>query len=48
MVVKKVNPTFDNDYYDNLIFSEPLIPMPEDPVAFEHLDSIGTPGAAAE
>ena len=48
MVVKKVDPNFDGDYYDNLIFGEPLTPVPEDPVGFEQLDPIETPWAAAE
>ena len=32
----------------NLIFGEPLTPAPEDPVGFEQLDLIGTPGAAVK
>ena len=48
MSIKKVDPTFDGDYYDNLIFGEPSTPAPEDPIGFKQLDPIGTPGAAAE
>ena len=28
--IKKVNPTFDGDYYDRLISGEPTTPAPED------------------
>ena len=28
--IKKVDPTFDGDYYDCLIFCEPATPAPED------------------
>ena len=48
MAIKKVDPNFDGDYYDNLIFCEPLTPALEDPVGFEQLDPIGTPGATTE
>ena len=48
MAVKKVDPNFDGDYYDNLIFPEPLTPASECPVGFEQLDPIGTLGAATE
>ena len=48
IVVKKVDPKFDGDYYENLIFGEPLTPAPKDPIRFEQLDPIGTPGAIAE
>ena len=48
MAIKKVDPNFDDDYYDNLIFGEPLTPTPEDPIRFEQLDPIGTPRAIAE
>ena len=48
MAIKKVDSNFDGDYYDNLIFGKTLMPAPEDPVGFEQLDLIGTPGAAAE
>ena len=40
MAIKKVDPNFDGDYYDNLIFGEPLTLVPE--------GSIETPGDAAE
>ena len=48
MSIKKVDPTFNGDYYDNLIFSEPSTSAPKGPVGFKQLDPIGTPGAAAE
>ena len=48
MAIKKVDPNFDDDYYDNLIFGEPLTHALEDPVGFDQLDPIGTSGAAAE
>ena len=48
MAIKKVDPTFDGDHYDSLIFDEPSTPAPEDPVGFEQLDPIGTPGAATK
>ena len=28
--IKKVDPTFDGDYYDHLISGEPTTPVPED------------------
>ena len=34
MVVKKVDPFFDADYYDNLILGEPQTPTPDDSVGF--------------
>ena len=48
MAVKKVDPTFDSDYYNNLIFGKPQTPALEDPVGFEELDPIGTPRAASD
>ena len=48
MAVKKVDPNFDLDYYDNLILGEPQTPAPEDSVGFENLDPIGTPKAHTE
>ena len=48
MAIKKVDPNFDGDYYDNLIFGKPSTPAPEDPIGFKQLDPIGTLGAAAE
>ena len=48
MAVKKVDLSFEVDYYDNLILGEPQTPAPEDPVRFEKLDPIGTPRADAE
>ena len=48
MAIEKVDPNFDCDYYDNLIFGEPLTPAPEDPVRFKQLNPIGTPRAIAE
>ena len=48
IVLKKVDPNFNSDYYDNLILSEPQTLAPEDPVGFEQLDPIGTPGNATE
>ena len=38
--IKKVDPTFDCDYYDRLIFGQPTTPAPE--------DSIETPEEEAE
>ena len=34
--IKKVDPTFDGDYYDRLISGEPATPAPED--SFEMLE----------
>ena len=48
MAIKKVDPSFDGDHYDNLIFGESSTSGPKDLVGFEQLDPIGTPGAAAE
>ena len=48
MALKKADPNFDSDYYDDLILGEPLTPAPKDPIGFDQLDPIGTPGAAAE
>ena len=48
ITLKKVDPNFDGDYYDNLIFGEPLTPAPEDPIGLKQLDPIGTLGATAE
>ena len=48
VALKKADPNFDNDYYESLILGEPLTPVPEDPVGFDQLDPIGTPGVAAE
>ena len=47
--LKKVNPDFDAEHYDRLILKadEPQTPTSEDPVGFDQLDSIGTPGTAA-
>ena len=47
MAIKKVDPNFDGDHYDNLIFGEPSTLAPKDHVGFEQLDPIGTPGAVA-
>ena len=30
--INKVDPTFDNDYYDRLISGEPATPAPEDSI----------------
>ena len=46
--VRKVDPNFDGDYYDSLIFGEPQTPATKDPVGFEQLDPIGTHGTAAK
>ena len=48
IAMKKANLNFDSDYYDNLIFGEPLTTAPEDPSRFEQLDPIGTIEATAE
>ena len=42
--LKKVNPDFDAKYYNRLIFEayEPQTLIPEDPVGFDQLNSIGT------
>ena len=48
MAIKKVDPNFNGDHYNNLIFGEPSTPALEDPVGFKQLDSISTLGAAAE
>ena len=48
IVVKKVDPNFDGDYYENLILGEPQTLAPEDLVGFEQLDPIRAPGKAAE
>ena len=48
MAIKKVDPTFDGDLYNSLIFGEPSTPASEEPIGFEQLDPIGTPGAAVE
>ena len=48
ITVKKVDPNFDGDYIDSLILGEPQIPTPEDPVGFDQLDPIRTPGVAVE
>ena len=47
--LKKVNPDFDAKYYNRLIFEayEPQTLIPEDPVGFDQLNLIGTPGTAA-
>ena len=44
--LKKVNPDFDTEHYDRLILrlEDPQTPAPEDPVGFDQLDQIGTPG----
>ena len=44
--LKKVNPNFNVEHYDRLILKldEPQTPAPEDPVRFDQLDPIGTPG----
>ena len=44
--LKRVDLNFDGDYYDRLILGEPQTPAPKDPIGFEQLDSIGTPGIA--
>ena len=46
--VKKVDPNFDDDYYDSLMLGEPQTPPLEDPIGFEQLDPIGTSGTTAE
>ena len=46
--LKQLDSSFDGDYYDRLILSEPLTPTPEDPVGFDQLDPIGTLGTTAE
>ena len=48
IVMKKVDLNFDGDYYDNLIFGEPLTPASEDLIGFEQHNPIGTPRATAE
>ena len=48
VVLKKADPNFDNNYYDSLILREPLTLVPEDPVGFDQLDPIETPGATVE
>ena len=48
MAVKKVNPTFNVDYYDNLILGKPQTPALKDLVGFEHLDPIETPWVDVE
>ena len=48
MAIKKVDPNFDGDHYNNLIFGEPSTLAPKDHVGFEQLDLIGTPGATTE
>ena len=47
--MKRVNPNFDTKHYDRLILEldEPQTPTPEDPVGFEKLDLIETPGNVA-
>ena len=42
--LKQVDPSFDADYYDRLIIGEPQTPALEDPIGFDQLDPIGTPG----
>ena len=44
--LKQVDSSFDDDYYDRLILSEPQTSAPEDPVGFDQLDPIGTLGTA--
>ena len=47
--LKKVNLDFDVEYYDKLILraNEPQTPAPKDPVGFDQLNPIGTPGTTA-
>ena len=47
--LNKVNPDFDADYYDKLILEadEPQTPAPKDPIGFDQLDPIETPGITA-
>ena len=47
MAVKKADPPSTLTITTNLILGEPQILTPEDPVRFEQLDPIGTPGVAA-
>ena len=47
--LKRVNPNFDAEYYDNLILEQEELqtPVPEDPIGFNQLDPIRTPGNVA-
>ena len=45
--LKRVDPSFDADYYDRLILGEPQTPTPEDSIGFEQLDPIRTLRTAA-
>ena len=47
--LKKVKPDFDTEYYDRLILEveEPQTLTLKDPVGFDQLNLIGTPGTAA-
>ena len=42
--LKWVDLSFNADYYDRLILGEPQTLASEDPVGFDQLDPIGTPG----
>ena len=42
--LKRVDQSFDVDHYDRLILGEPQILAPDDPVGFDQLDLIETPG----
>ena len=44
MAVKKVDPNFDGDYYDNLIFGELLTPTPKTLLTSNNLTQLAHPG----